>query len=159
LVDRVRRALPYSFRERINRVLPFETQATLVSRVLAGSGDWSHTRAYCEDVTRENQPWIRLTARGRGPFGLVEAGKQYNDLCEVDSREVMSLRTWPGGTPAARAVVRSQEAYAGGHADQLPDLIVEWTPRTEISTVEHPRLGKIVGDVPTLRVSTHSDRA
>jgi predicted AlkP superfamily phosphohydrolase/phosphomutase len=158
-LDRLRNALPYSLRERINRLLPHETQSALVARFLAGSCDWTRTRAYCEDVTRENQPWIRLNVRGREPFGIVDPGGEYDDLCDEISGELRRFRTVPGGVGAVRAVVRSRVAYPGPHADQLPDLVVEWRERTVISAVEHPRLGVIAGEVPTQRASTHSPRA
>jgi predicted AlkP superfamily phosphohydrolase/phosphomutase len=159
LVQRLRDALPYPLRERINRMLPQETQSALVSRFLVGSCDWARTRAYCEDVTRENQPWVRLNVRGREPFGIVDSGREYDELCAEISREILRLRTYPGGADAVRAVVKSRDAYPGPHADQLPDLVVEWNERTEISAVEHPRLGPIAGEVPTLRLTTHSSRA
>jgi predicted AlkP superfamily phosphohydrolase/phosphomutase len=156
LVQRVRDFLPYGVRERINRLLSTEKQSALVSRFLAASCDWPRTRAYCEDVTRENQPWIRLNLRGREPFGTVDPGREYDGLCAEISEELGLLRTHPGGVEAVRAVVKARDAYSSAHADQLPDLIVEWNDRAEMSAVTHPRLGVIPGDVPTLRATTHS---
>ncbi len=154
----LREWVPLPVRDRLNRLLPHGVQETLISRFLERSCDWSSTRAFAEDSSRENFAWIRVNLRGREPEGIVEPGIEYEALCEEIAGDLMQLRVHPGGEPAVRKVLRARTDFPGPYAGQLPDLIVDWQPGAAISSVFHPRAGIIPGDAPTMQSAKHSDR-
>ncbi len=158
-IKQLRGLLPLQLRDSINQVLPKQIQESLVARYLAGSYDWTRTRAYLEDTTQENLPWIRINLRGREPLGTVQPGAEYDQLCDEITHELRELRIYPSGEPAVADVVRVREAFAGPHTAELPDLVVQWTPGRWFRTVAHPRLGIIIGESRTGQVTSHASRA
>ncbi len=154
----LRERVPMPVRDRLNRLLPRATQEKLINRFLAGSCDWSRTRAFAEDSSRENFAWIRVNLQGREPEGIVAPGREYEALCDEIAADLSQLQVHPTGEPAVREVVRARVAFPGPFASELPDLLVDWRPGAAIESVSHPRVGIIVGDAPTIQTAKHSDR-
>jgi predicted AlkP superfamily phosphohydrolase/phosphomutase len=82
--------------------------------------DWSKTRAYCK--TGQGQIFINL--EGRDPQGVVNSGREYEDLQQEiikKFRHVMSGLT--GGKSQAEIYTR-QEIYNGDYFNEMPDITV-----------------------------------
>lgn len=150
--------LPQWVRNQANAALPRSVQDDLIARFFEKGCDWSKTRAVAEE-SREGPPWIRINLRGREPWGVVEPGKGYDNLCAELTDELMKLRIHPGGQRAVREVWRTDQVFHGPRLRDLPDLIVHWERNVTISALEHPRIGIITSDLPAIQKSMHSSRA
>ena len=153
----LRDRLPRWLRDQINGALPLSTQSTLISRYFENGSDWRQTWAVAEDWG-EGPPWIRVNLRGREPWGTVEPGEDYDDLCAEITSDLMKLRIYPGGQPAVRAVHRTDQLFRGPHVRELPDMVVHWERGTAISVLEHPAVGLITSDLPSIQESEHTPR-
>ena len=80
-----------------------------------GGIDWTHTRAWSEELNYF--PSVRINLRGREPQGIVSP-EDYdgvcNDLCAA-------LEAWE---PVAKAW-RREELYDGPHVERAPDIVVK----------------------------------
>lgn len=82
--------------------------------------DWSKTRAYCK--TGQGQIFINL--RGRDPQGVVNDGKEYEDLKkEIMGRFKEFMNRLTGGKSQAEIYAR-EEIYSGAYLDEMPDITV-----------------------------------
>ncbi len=153
----LRDLLPQWIRDQVNARLPRSTQDELIAHFFETGCDWSRTRAFAED-SREGFPWIRINLEGREPQGIVAQGPEYDALCAELAGELMKLRIHPGGQRAVREVWRTDQVFQGPHVRDLPDLVVFWEQGTPFSAVEHPDVGLVTSDVPTIQTSQHTPR-
>ncbi|HZR42321.1 MAG TPA: hypothetical protein VFB12_19530 [Ktedonobacteraceae bacterium] len=85
---------------------------------------WSETLAYGLGT---GQIWVNL--RGREPQGIVNSGREYQEVCNVLIRE---LRTnWLDSVtyePVVEQVFKKDEIYTGEYLFKAPDLTVVYRP-------------------------------
>ena len=86
---------------------------------------------------------IRLNVRGRDPFGSIEPGGEYDEVCAELQRELGALRDAETGEPVVVEVARSDRLFAGRHHPNLPDLLVRFRERGEIVSVTSPTIGTV----------------
>lgn len=87
---------------------------------------------------------IRLNVRGRDPYGSIEPGAEYDDVCAQLSRELGELLDGATGLRAVAEVVRTDEIYGHGAHPNLPDLIVRWNQELNvIESLRSPRIGRV----------------
>ena len=84
--------------------------------------DWRETRAYSLGDFGN----IYVNLKGRNLNGIVEAGREYEQVCDSIKRQLLSWKNPETGGPLVRAVHRGNEIYTGSHADIAPDLVIEW---------------------------------
>jgi len=72
---------------------------------------------------------IRVNLKGREPQGKVAPGRDYRNLCDRLTEDLMSIVYADTGEPAVRGVHHTDDLTEGPERDALPDLIVEWTDR------------------------------
>lgn len=82
--------------------------------------DWSATTAYSGTPLEQG---IRINLQGREPWGIVEPGLQYEDLCEQIAQKLLCIQDPARGTPIVDRVYRREELYQGPEAARAPDLI------------------------------------
>jgi predicted AlkP superfamily phosphohydrolase/phosphomutase len=122
---RLRAAIPPGARGAIAHALPDRVALELTARLeLRGIG-WSDTVAFCHPA--DNQGYIRLNLRGRERDGIVDPAEADALLSTI----AQGLQTFsdPDGAPAVARVDRVRDHHAGARADQLPDLVVQWSER------------------------------
>lgn len=88
-----------------------------------GGIDWGDTKAYSEELNYAPSVWINL--RGREPEGIVNPGKEYEELRDniVKSLEE-ALCPFNGERPVGK-VFRREEIYTGPEVGSAPDLLIE----------------------------------
>jgi len=148
---RLRAAIPPGARGAIARALPDRVALELTARLeLRGIG-WAQTAAFCHPA--DNQGYIRLNLRGRERDGIVDPAAA-DALLDTIARGLETFDD-PDGTPAVARVDRVREHHDGARADQLPDLVVQWSerPATTLQGVH----SRAFGDV--LRRGTGSGRS
>ncbi len=115
LAPRLDNPLAWWIRNRI----PMRLQHKLVpeaSVTLADIVDWSNTRAY----SFGNIGQIFVNLRGREPEGIVEPGREYEQLLDEITAALFELTD--EGAPVVDAVYRSKDTYHGPYAAYGPDL-------------------------------------
>jgi predicted AlkP superfamily phosphohydrolase/phosphomutase len=139
---RLRAAIPPGARGAIARALPDRAALELTARLeLRGIG-WSQTAAFCHPA--DNQGYIRLNLHGRERDGIVSPGDADALLATIG--EGLASFADPDGSPAVARVDRVRDHHVGARADQLPDLVVQWSerPATTLAGVHSARFGDVL---------------
>jgi predicted AlkP superfamily phosphohydrolase/phosphomutase len=98
---------------------------------------------------------IRMNLRDREPAGLVDPGREFDDVRDMLESELASWTNLETGEPLVQRVVRIEECYAGPERDALPDLLVEWNRSAPIRSIGSPDYGRIDREYPGLRTGDH----
>jgi predicted AlkP superfamily phosphohydrolase/phosphomutase len=97
----------------------------LEARVRYGTIDWTQTQAYFDE--NPYFPVLRINLKGRQPNGIVEPGREYE---EVRDRIITDLESWrnpeTGETIVERAY-RREEIYSGPYVELAPDVVPKWS--------------------------------
>ena len=139
---RLRAAIPARARGAIARALPDRVALELTARLELRGIDWAQTAAFCHPA--DNQGYIRLNLRGRERDGIVDPA-QAEELLAAIATGLATFRD-PDGAPAVASVDRVREHHDGARAGQLPDLVVQWSPRpaTTLAGVHSEALGDVL---------------
>ncbi len=107
----------------LRRKVRFQQQAGLVNRAFLSFDDvdWSRTRAF--SIGSFGQVYVNVA--GVRPQGIVQPGREYEELKEFLVREAAALRDPRSGEPLVERVYRREEIYSGPYLDRTPDLIVQ----------------------------------
>jgi len=151
--DSVLERAPLGLIRLVRRVVPPGWWDEISCRRLASGKEWSRSRAFC--VPGDHTGAIRINLAGREPEGIVEAGSQYDALCEELEDELRALVNPDTGKPAVRDVSRPHRLYHGKHLADFPDLTVRWTGDAPIRTLISPRIGKVEGTDTSRRTGEH----
>ncbi len=142
LIWRLRGMAPAELRAALTRPLPSKAVRGLTSRLHLRGVDWSKTRAFA--LPGDHSGYLRLNVRGRERDGIVDPG-DVEALMDEIADGLTSFQD-PDGSPTVRAVHRiRQELGDGERANQLPDLVVEWSPRPSVgpASTTSPRFGRV----------------
>ena len=139
---RLRAAVPSGARGAIAQALPARAVLELTSRLELRGIDWSQTQAFCHPA--DNQGYVRLNLRGRERDGIVDPDEA--DALLRSIADGLATFNDPDGAAAVARVARVAEHHTGARADQLPDLVVQWSPRaaTTLPGVHSPSFGDVL---------------
>ncbi|HZX48061.1 MAG TPA: alkaline phosphatase family protein [Nitrospirota bacterium] len=84
--------------------------------------DWKNTRAFGGNHTEQG---IYINLRGREPMGIVEKGKEYEDVREAIIERLGKIEDPETGRPIKVNIVRKEEVYDGPCTEDAPDIFVE----------------------------------
>lgn len=154
LVGRVHGLIPKSAKQVVTASLPWRLRDRLGVWLQMRSIDWSKTRAFTLPTDLEG--CIRLNVRGREPYGIVDAGAQYRDVCEELKACLLELENPATGQAVVRNVWLRNDVFPGPRQEQLPDVIVTWNDTAPIEAAASRRLGKVEGVNADPRPGTHS---
>lgn len=139
--------------EAVRARLPEGVKATL--RALRGRKDidWRRTRVF--QLPTDRNTYLRVNLHGREPQGCVEPGAEYAALLDRLESEFRALRNAANGQPVVAEVFRMREMFPGDHAEDLPDLAVEWAADIPIDCLQSPSVGTLSRPVRELRSGNH----
>ena len=124
--------LPLGVRRKIGEYLPLKTQERLINDGLRANTDWAKSVAFGMPTLYTG--YIRINLRGREPQGIVEPGREYEELVERIAADFAELES------PKPAHVRRVAQLAGAVPRHLPDVMISWEEReTPWETVVHPR--------------------
>jgi predicted AlkP superfamily phosphohydrolase/phosphomutase len=147
---------PWALRDFINeRILPQSIQDRLLSRLFSSSIDWKRSKAFFLP-SDHFQGFISLNLKGREPWGIVQPGSDYDQVCEEIRSELMRLVNPDTGNPAIQEVVQVSKIYHGENLWNLPDLVIRWSEDGYIRQLHHPKFGIISDQGFKLRKSQHT---
>lgn len=81
--------------------------------------DWANTRAY----SRGNYGQIYVNLKGREPAGVVEPGRDYEDVRKAVRSDLLSTRDPATGEAMFDRVYFREELYNGPYVGEAPDII------------------------------------
>lgn len=108
-----------------------------------------HTRRFFTVPYSPHAGAIRLNVAGRETDGRVEPGAEYRRICDLLRAELSSLVNAETGRPVVNQVCVTAELFPGPCADDLPDVVVEWSRTEPVRAISSPRVGAI--KVPELK--------
>jgi predicted AlkP superfamily phosphohydrolase/phosphomutase len=126
LASRYRRYVPPELRDAIRIRLGgrrFDRlRGQMESALLSAAIDWPRTLAYA--LGAGGNLYVNLA--GREPQGIVQPGRDYEQVRDRLSADLLAL-TIPGtGQHPVKRVHRREELYRGPFLNQAPDLVIEW---------------------------------
>jgi predicted AlkP superfamily phosphohydrolase/phosphomutase len=149
--------IPESLREFVNdRIVPQSFHDNVFFRNYSSGIDWKATKAFVLPKSFF-EGFVSVNLRGREPWGVVEPGKECQEICRQLHDELMRLLNPATGRPAVYNVVPTARVYEGGQLYSLPDLVIQWAEDRPIDEVYHPKLGLISEPDPERRKSRHSN--
>jgi predicted AlkP superfamily phosphohydrolase/phosphomutase len=151
----LRKYLPLAWRDKVSRLLMLSLQEKLTTfqhpEHQFNGIDWNVTPAF--SLTADLQGYIRINLRGREAAGIVEPGKDYDQLCDDIKDGFGTFVDAHTGKPIVESVVRSDKHFATGcRLNCLPDLIVRWSssPSANHKEITSAQYGSIRWDTPGL---------
>ena len=149
----IRDAIPLKIRRSVSRRLPGSWRDRLRLHWANSRIDWSRTRAF--DLPTDLFGYIRVNLKGREPQGIVEAGAEYDALCDRIRDALMRLIDQFTGKPIVRDVLRADRVFLGPARNRFPDLLVLWQDETPAATVCSDEIGRISVAFPDQRAGNH----
>jgi predicted AlkP superfamily phosphohydrolase/phosphomutase len=124
---RLKTSLPFEWVRPILMGLPSSVNHALVPIWSRRMLDWSRTRYFA--LPLDLNGYIRLNVRGREARGIVNPGREVEEVVAELTRDLLELRNLRDGSPVVARVLRVEELVGEGapRRDVLPDLIAEWT--------------------------------
>jgi predicted AlkP superfamily phosphohydrolase/phosphomutase len=148
LLSRLRDLIPLEWRHRVKSALPVGIRHRLTAFWRFRSTNWSKTRAF--SMLADAQGWIRINLKGREARGIVQAGREYDELCEKIARGLKTYVDADTNEPLVRKLVRTSQVFEGEKVEFLPDLMIQWNtrPACEHRMITSPRYGSIPWPTP-----------
>ncbi len=100
-------------------------------------------RRFFEIIINDASGGIRLNVKGREPQGIVDMANEYDELCDMLTRELLAVINPNTGKPLITRVIKTRELYTGENVDLLPDLMVEWSREGPISAAQSETIGTV----------------
>lgn len=149
--------IPGPLREYVNNhIVPQSFHDNVFFRNYSSGIDWKATKAFVLPKSFF-EGFVSINLRGREPWGVVEPGAGYEEVCHQLRDELMRLLNPTTGRQAVHNVVQIARVYEGDQLYSLPDLVIQWAEDGPIDEVYHPKLGLISERDPERRKSRHSD--
>lgn len=133
VLSAVRNMVPKAFRVAVSRaLLPRGVNERLSLRWKTAGTSWQHTRAFLID--NANEGYVRINLKGREPEGIVEPGKEYENLCEEIFQTAKHMTNPANGKCAVHTVYKTDDIYNGPCRSHMPDIIINWNEDARITT-------------------------
>jgi predicted AlkP superfamily phosphohydrolase/phosphomutase len=124
----------------------------------APTKDYRASRLFFDHMNNDPESGVRLNVVGREPRGLVQPGREYDNMCDWLAEQYYSLTDAATGAPLVDEVLFMTEHYDGPYVVDLPDLFIRW--RRAPSVVRSATVGETVvtGHPTSCRTGDHHPR-
>lgn len=141
----LRSSVPVEWRSAVKQRLPPGWQDHL-SKFWRGvdDKDWSRTPAF--PLMGDLQALVQINLRGREKEGIVEPGKEYDELCERIAEGLLTFKDVDTGQRAVQDIGFGLELYPDSRYEVgIPDLVIRWpeTPAKTLRAVVSERFGTV----------------
>jgi predicted AlkP superfamily phosphohydrolase/phosphomutase len=109
--------------EKLLKKFPIFKKVIKHSMDLIPNVDWSQTRSY--SIGGFGNIYINL--KGREPSGIVEPGKEYEDLRKELMGALMQIKDPENGEKVIKAVYKREDVYTGKFLERAPDILITWS--------------------------------
>ena len=151
---KLRSLLPSQWRRSLSRYLPNGVRDYLRLRWAASNIDWSQSQVF--DLPTDSLGFLRVNLKGREPNGVVEPGKEYDDLCQRISETLKQLVNPRTGKKIVREVFFTEHVFPGPERNRLPDLMICWEDDEAIDEAQLDEMRRIRGNLPDARSGNHN---
>jgi predicted AlkP superfamily phosphohydrolase/phosphomutase len=122
-LEAVRIRTPWA-RDFIKRRLPsVVTRSITAGLQVSSAADWSRTKAYRVPMFYFVEG-IEINVKGRQPLGIVEPGREYEELRDEIIAELEKLTDPDTGRPVVSEAIKKEQEYSGPLMDNAPDIVV-----------------------------------
>jgi len=133
MLSTLRHMVPKSFRAAVSRtLLPRQLNEKLNLRWMMSGITWEQTRVFL--IENANEGYLRINLKGREPLGIVEPGKEYEDLCEEIYQTAKGMINPANNRRAALTVYKADNIFSGPCRSHMPDIIINWDEKTRVTT-------------------------
>ncbi len=84
--------------------------------------DWKRTKAYAGNHTEQG---IYINLKGREPLGIVERGKEYEEVRDSIIKKLKEIKDPANGKPLDIQLIKKEELYHGPYVDDAADIFVK----------------------------------
>ena len=148
-------AIPIQVQYVVKSLLPRSLEDAMVCRVM-GSATLDPRARVNYVPNNDLNPAFRVNLKGRDPHGVIEPGREYDDLLDWLTGRLEELVDPGTGEPAVQRITRLRDVYSGPKLDLLPDLTAMWAGGRWIEEVRSPGYGTIAGGHRDLRTGGHN---
>ena len=118
----IKKTVPPAGLEWMKRTFPTLRQQ-VKSKIVFSDIDWHRTKVWSFGRESTN---LFINVKGKFPRGVVNPGKEYEDLRERLKEMLQTIIDPETREPAVSEVYKSEEVYHGPCMDRVPDLLVTW---------------------------------
>ena len=124
-IKKLRTAIPLEWRSNLRKLFPFWLQDKMTAYWRMGGIDWSSTKAF--SLLADLQGYIRINLKRREKDGIIEAGEDYEQLCNKIINALKTFKDADTSEPVVESVERTDKLFSKGKgSDILPDILVKW---------------------------------
>ena len=145
--------LPLSIVGMLKGFVPMRIWDSWTRRIVYAGNEWKKSKAFV--IPGEYHGAIRINLKGREPNGLVEPGKEYDQVCQELIERLTCLVNVDTGQTAVDEVARLDEVFNTNDLKHFPDLLVKWKGDAPIKQLFSERIGTIYGESNEVRSGAH----
>lgn len=139
--------------EKVKKVVPEKLWDNWTRKFLTMGNNWKNSKVF--PVPSDFTATLRINLIGREPEGIVNPGKEYDDICAEVEKTFMELINPLTGKKAVKEVIKTRDRYSGKYINDLPDIIIKWDGENPISSLSSERIGTVTGELPDKRSGAH----
>ncbi len=148
-VKKIRNSIPLEWRSNVRKLLPLWLQDKMTAYWRMGKTDWSSTKVF--NLVADLQGYIRINLKGRERDGIVEEGKEYDEICSTLTKGLNTFVDSETKEPIIQSIKRKDEIFHinDGYRN-LPDLLVKWKdkPASGYKKIISDQYGEIEWPMP-----------
>src|SRR3954471_24253243 len=145
---RVRGRLPAPIKSVLRAALPGRARSSLQRAAGSLPSPLASPETRAAAVLNAPAGAIRLNVRGRDPFGTVEPGAEYDEICADIEQALHALVETKTGLPAVRRVMRTRAVWGDRLHPNLPDLLIDFNDAAApIESIHSERTGIVARPV------------
>lgn len=152
-IRRFEEILPPRIIEIFKGFVPRKTWDSWSRRILYAGNGWEKSKAFT--VPGEYFGAIRINLKDREPNGLVEPGKEYDEVCQELIERLICLVNLDTGQPAIDEVLRLDNVFNTDDVKHFPDIVVKWKGDAPIKKLYSEQTGVIYGQSNEVRSGAH----
>lgn len=123
-----------------------------LDKVSSKDVDWESTYAYSYCLGG-----VYLNVSGREPKGIVEEGREYEEIRENIISSLRELKDPETGELAVNQVFKREEVYSGPYLDEAPDILIDFSDKYQNSHSEPaPQHKQVFNEPSSFFTSTHT---
>ncbi len=112
--------------EQVERLSGTETRVRRRPKI-----DDTASRLFFDHMNNDPESGVRLNVSGREPAGLINPGRDFDNMCDWLAGQYYAMVDAETGEPLVDEVFLASELYEGPYLADLPDIFVRWRRRPE----------------------------
>ncbi|MGA9291876.1 MAG: alkaline phosphatase family protein [Ignavibacteriaceae bacterium] len=143
-IKKIRNKIPLEWRSNFKKILPLKIQDKMTAYWRMGGTKWEETMIF--SMLSDLQGYIRLNLKGREKNGIVEQGKEYDNLCNKIIEGIKTFKDEKTQEPIVESAEKTDLLFNNGTGfNNLPDILVKWKikPAAGYNKIISPEYGEL----------------